>query len=361
MAGAGKDGMGHREVAIVSYASVATPRVEESETQMLFPVVAEAIERSGIGRKEIGFTCSGSADYLTGASFAFVSLLEVTGAWPPISESHVEMDGAWALYEAWVRLQHGDVDTALVFASGLSSRCDLREVLALQTDPYYLAPLGFDHVSAAALQARASLDAGVATEQDMAEVALRARVDAASGPGARPDVEGSAGASALLREPYAVAPLRAHDCPPVTDGAAAVVLAVGDKAREVCDRPAWIGGIAHRVEQHYPGMRDLSRSESARLAGIAAGAGDGAVEVAELSAAFSHEELILRDALGLGDDVIVNPSGGALASNPIMATGLVRIGEAYRQIREQGRHRVLAHAASGPCLQQNLVCVLEGE
>jgi hypothetical protein len=31
------------------------------------------------------------------------------------------MDGAWALYEAWVRLHHGDIDTALVFGSGKSS------------------------------------------------------------------------------------------------------------------------------------------------------------------------------------------------------------------------------------------------
>ena len=359
MAGRRRVKSGLRDVAVVSYASVASAQVEDSETQMLFPVVAEAIERSGIPRKEIGFTCSGSADYLTGSSFAFVSLLEVTGAWPPISESHVEMDGAWALYEAWVRLQHGDVDTALVYASGMSSRCNLREVLALQMDPYYLAPLGFDHVSAAALQARALLDAGHGSERKMAEVAARSRRDAASNPNAQLSVE--ADADALLREPYVVAPLHAHDCPPVTDGAAAVVLAVGDKAREVCGRPAWISGIAHRIEQHYPGMRDLSRSESARLAGIAAGAGSAPVEVAELSAAFSHEELILRDALGLADDVSVNPSGGALSSNPIMATGLVRIGEAYRQIRENGRGRVLAHAASGPCLQQNLVCVLEGD
>ncbi len=174
-----------REVAVVSYASAASTAVEESETQMLFPVVAEAIERSGIGRKEIGFTCSGSADYLAGGSFTFVSLLEVTGAWPPISESHVEMDGAWALYEAWVRLQHGDIDTALVYASGVSSRCDLREVLALQGDPYYLAPLGFDHVSAAALQARAYLDAGGCTEEDMAAVAARSRADARAYPNAR--------------------------------------------------------------------------------------------------------------------------------------------------------------------------------
>jgi acetyl-CoA acetyltransferase len=57
--------------------------------------------------------------------------------------------------------------------------------------------------------------------------------------------------------------------------------------------------------------------------------------------------------------VSVNPSGGPLAANPIMATGLVRITEAARQIRDEGKHRTLAHSSSGPCLQQNLVCILE--
>ncbi len=43
-----------------------------------------------------------------------------------------------------------------------------------------------------------------------------------------------------------------------------------------------------------------------------------------------------------------------------MATGLVRIAEAAGQIRDNGKHRTLAHSTSGPCLQQNLVCILEG-
>ena len=84
------------------------------------------------------------------------------------------------------------------------------------------------------------------------------------------------------------------------------------------------------------------------------------VEVAELSAPFSPQEVILRNALGLGDDVNVNPSGGALAANPVMVTGLVRVIEAARQVSEQGRDRVLAHATAGQALQQNLVCILEG-
>jgi acetyl-CoA acetyltransferase len=349
-----------RDVAIVSFAqSGGRVDVEETETQMLYPVVSEAIERSGIPRREIGFTCSGSADYLAGAPFAFVGNLEATGAWPPISESHVEMDGAWALYEAWVRLQHGDVDAALVFSSGISSRGNLREVLCLQNDPYYLMPLWADHVSLAALQARAYLDASGAKESALAEVASRSRRNARSNPNAL--VSGDQGPDELLAEPYVVSPLRPSDCPPVTDGAAAVVLVAGDRARDVCERPAWIRGIDHRIDPHYVGVRDLSRSESARLAAHHAGVGDAPVEVAELTAVFSHEELILREALGLGDDVEINPSGGALVSNPLMASGLTRIGEAFRQISERGRHRTVGHAASGPCLQQNLVCVLEGD
>ena len=349
-----------REVAIVSFAQ--TPSiygVTETESQLLFPVIAEAIERSGIPRKEIGFTCSGSADYLAGASFAFVGNLEATGAWPPISESHVEMDGAWALYEAWVRLQHGDVDTALVFSSGISSRGDMREVLCLQNDPYYLMPLWADHVSLAALQARALLDTGKVTEADLAEVAARSR-RAATG-NSMAQVAGDVTAEAMSAEPYVVAPLRAGDCPPVSDAAAAMVLVAGDRARDVCERPAWIRGIDHRIEPHYPGVRDLTTSRSTRLAAEHVGVGDAPVEVAELSATFSHEELILRDALDLADDVEVNPSGGALAANPLMVTGLIRIGEAFRQIHDHGRTRTLGHATSGPCLQQNLVCVLEGD
>jgi acetyl-CoA acetyltransferase len=349
-----------RDVAVVAFAQTPSlPEVPTTETQMLFPVITEAIEQSGIERRDIGFWVSGSCDYLAGAPFAFVSNLEATGAWPPIPESHVEMDGAFALFEAYTRLQHGDVDTALVFCSGLSSRSDLRETLAVQLDPYYLMPLWPDHISLAALQARAFLDRNGATERDMAEVAARSLRSAQDNPNAQ--VRGDHTADELLAADYLVEPLRAHDCPPVSDAAAAVVLAVGDRARAVCSRPAWIRGIDTRTDPHSPGNRDLAVSPSTRLAGQKAGVHNGPVEVAELCAPFTHQELIISEALELGDDVDINPSGGALAANPIMVAGLIRIGEAFRQINERGRNRVVAHATSGPCLQQNLVAVLEGE
>src|SRR5687767_11819478 len=203
-----------RDVAVVSFAQSVPSRHEDryNEVEILMPVVSEAIERSGIGRKEIGFTMSGSCDFLAGVPFAFVGGLDAVGAWPPIRESHVEMDGAWALYEAWVRLQHGDLDSALVYAVGKSSMGDLKDVLCLQLDPYVLTPLWPDPISMAALQARAYLEKTGKTERDLAEVAAsyqRKSIDE------------------VLSDPYLVSPLRKHDCPPIADGAAAVVLAAG--------------------------------------------------------------------------------------------------------------------------------------
>jgi acetyl-CoA acetyltransferase len=187
----------------------------------------------------------------------------------------------------------------------------------------------------------------------MAEVAARSRRNAKANPMAQ--LTGDSDPATLLKEPYMVSPLRRHDCPPLSDGAAAVVLAAGDLARRACDRPAWIRSLDHRIESHGLGVRDLTTSPSTALAGRKAAAG---VEVAELHAPFTHQELILRDALELGPQVTVNPSGGALAANAMMVAGLTRIGEAASRIMDGNAKRTLGHATSGPCLQQNLVCVM---
>jgi acetyl-CoA acetyltransferase len=70
---------------------------------------------------------------------------------------------------------------------------------------------------------------------------------------------------------------------------------------------------------------------------------------------------MLAEALGLGEGTVINPSGGPLASNPVMSTGLVRIGEVARRIWSGEAQRGVAHATSGPCLQQNMVCVMEAK
>ena len=138
-----------------------------------------------------------------------------------------------------------------------------------------------------------------------------------------------------------------------------MIIATVEKAQEWGVPYALISGIDHRIESHNLAMRDLTDSVSTRQAAEGAGVQDGKVDVAELYAPFSHQEIILTRALGLGEDTSVNPSGGILAGNLMMASGLSRIGEVFKRIVNGEAQRGVAHVTSGPCLQHNLVTVLE--
>src|SRR5207237_3867069 len=155
-------------------------RTDKTEVQMLLEVITGAVSDAGITRREVDFTCAGSCDYVAGQAFSFVQNIDAVGAWPPKRDSHVEMDGAWALYEAYLRLILGDIDVACAMGSGRSSTADPTLIYPMEMDPFYLAPLGADAMSFAAILARSLLDAGKVTEQQMAEIAARSRRDGKS-------------------------------------------------------------------------------------------------------------------------------------------------------------------------------------
>ena len=344
-----------QEVAVVGFAHAAHTSSSFGTTngvEMLAPVFGECYQQTGLDRTDIDFWCSGSSDYLAGRAFSFIAAIDAIGATPSITESHVEADAAWALFEAWLKITSGMADTALVYGFGKpSASADLDHAMALQLDPYTVAPQwpGRHHI--AALQARSGLFSGAWSEAEMASVAARAC---------------GRDTGALLDEPYVADPLRAHDCPPITDGAAAIVLASGDRARELCANPAYITGIEHIIDSAEFGGRDLTDSPSSRTAAVrATGSSDdkpdfGGISIAELHTPYSHQELVLRRALGIPDQVAVTPSGGSLKADPMFSAGLERIGYAANDIFEGRAERTLAHATGGHLLQQNLVCVMEG-
>ena len=290
-------------------------------------------------------------------------------------ESHVEMDGAWALYEAWVKILTGEAEIALAYGFGKSSGAELRRVLALQLDPYLLAPLWPDSVSIAALQARLGLEAGRWTEKDMAEVAARSRAAALANP--RAQVSGEVAVDELLGRP-----VRRRT-------AAGARLRSGrrrgrgrdHRVRRAGPGPVRAAGLDHRVRA--PDRLGIAGrpGPASRAVGDGRGPGGGSgggraevvpidvapaelapveaapVEVAELHAPFTHQEILLREALGLGDGVAVNPSGGALCGNPMFAAGLARIGMAAQAVmsgqaraRARARHQ-RSRAAAEPGLR----------
>jgi hypothetical protein len=164
----------------------------------------------------------------------------------------------------------------------------------------------------------------------------------------------------LQLDPYVVAPLapRPEDLAglqatsgftalPVCAGAAAVVLTV--------DRPgALVVGVEQRVDSHHLGARDLVTSPSTAAAAVALGLPGSQVDVLEVHAPFSHQAQLVVDAVGADVDAV------RLAdSDPIMVTGLLRVVGAVNAVLDGGARRAVAHATNGPCLQHNLLCVLE--
>jgi len=350
-----------QKIAIVAYSQseCVSQAGAFNEVELIMPQLREVFGQVGLtNAQDVDFTCSGSCDYLQGAAFAFVSGVDALGAVPPIKESHVEMDAAWALYESILKIRMGQAESALIYGFGKSSPGELPIVLSQQLDPYYLAPLWLDTVSMAAMQARLMLESGLITERDMAAVVARSRNNAMNNP--RAQLSGAVSVDELLAEEMYVSPLRKSDCCPVSDGASAMIICTEDKAKEWGVPYALISGIDHRIETHNMGMRDLTDSVSTRKAAETAGVFDRPVDVAELYAPFSHQEIILSRALGLGDEIDINPSGGVLAGNLMMASGLSRFGEVFNRIISGDARRGIAHATSGPCLQHNLVAVIEG-
>lgn len=373
-----------RRVAVSGVAQTTMMERNRSESvqEMIHRVSHEALTDAGISREEIGTVIVGSSDFMDGIAINNVYSVEPAGAFLK-DESKVAMDALFAAYYAWMRILSGAYDTALVVGWGKGSETDINTWSSLQADPFYTRPLGLDGIQAAALQSSAYMQRWGIDERSGAGVVVKNLSNARRNPRAihRPPMDAD---EVMASQPLA-SPIKAADCPPITDGAAAIVLAAEDRARTPY---AWIAGAGTGTDGYQLGSRDLTVIRSARSAarrayGLA-GIKDPPKEVhaAEVSEYCSFQELLLYEALGLcpegqGGKFIetgspfldgplpVNPSGGCLGANPMPCSGLVRLVEAVLQVAgKAGDHQVknarcaLAHGASGLAHQAGVVFVL---
>jgi hypothetical protein len=333
-------------VAVIGYADdVWADGDGSNDAERLAPVTERALAMAGISRTQVGVICTAGYEFGSGVIGSMMDVLDVLPCWPPVTHTHLEGDGAFALGEAWVRLLAGEAEIALVSAFSRPAAADLARVLALQLDPYLVTPLGPGAHQIAALQARAMLETGRYTEWDFAAVVCARR--------------GELSVEQVLAAPYLASPLREPDCSTTSRGAVATaVLAVEGPATRAVARPAWITGLDHRVESGALGLRDLATSASTRAAAEHLGLPGTTIDVLELHAPYSHQELLLIDAIGAAEIGAVNPSGGVLPADPLGVSGLMRIGAAATAVLRGAADRAVGHASNGPALQHNLLCTL---
>jgi acetyl-CoA acetyltransferase len=217
-----------------------------------------------------------------------------------------------------------------------------------------------------------------ATTEQFAKVAVKNQHNGALNP--RAQYGGEVSVEDVLASREIVWPLTLLMCSPVSDGAAAVVLAGGRARRRLNGRRAprvraSVVVSGNRHDQDDPAAGSAGRA--AALAYEAAGVGPDDLDCVELHDATAPAELIAYEQLGLaapgeGPELIesgetglggrlpVNTSGGLLAKgHPIGATGIAQVCEATWQLRGEAGPRQVDGARVA--LTQNGGGWLEGD
>jgi acetyl-CoA C-acetyltransferase len=269
----------------------------------------------------------------------------------------------------------GFAERTLVVAYDKLSEGALQYSISTLYDPFWGREFAVGIMGFSAAYWRARMDVLGHTEEAAAMVAVKNRKNAMANPYAHVKKEVTV-EEVMASKPLAW-PIKLLDVPPISDGAAAIVLATEKAAAKSTDRPAWIDGIAYCCEADNAPERSLMLSEplaiAARHVYRAAGITNPRrqFDVAEVQEPYTCFELNYYESLGLcppgsaadliasgatqlDGDIPVNPSGGCLGANPIGACGLIRLIEGATQVmgrneshQIKGAKRALVQSGGG--------------
>jgi acetyl-CoA C-acetyltransferase len=352
---------------------------ELQHVDLISTAVDRALRGTGLGIQDVDFVIDSGSDILDGRSISNCGFLGAMGAHHK-EESRVEEDGLWAALYAATKIASGSAQVGLVVAYSKPSESDVNAFYATQCEPFAERPVGFDHAAACGLQAQQYLAEADVTEEDLAAIVAHDWAGAARNPMVR--VARAPSVHDVRTSPLAAAPLRALELARPVDGAVALVLASRDVAERVTSTPVWITGIGTASDQHSFVLRERGALPSCRAAAEmaykrASLRDPASASLAETGAGSVVGQLLVLEALGLaepgraarlyreGSTVALNPSGGSLPADPIMATGLVRLGEAALQLARRvdhappGASSAIVHGTGGVGMQNHCVFTLE--
>lgn len=253
-------------------------------------------------------------------------------------------------------------DTVLVVGFEKHSEGHTQTGMAL-TDPFWDRAVASGALGNFALSISQYMAERDVTEEHAALVAVKARHNAARNPYAHlrmPELT----VDQVLESRMLAEPLHLLDMCPQSDGAAAIVVASEKVARRRGGAAAWVHAAVTRHDQPYLG--DLDRRlvtmralrDAAGTAYAQAGITDPLrdFDVAEIYEPASYAELAWYEALGFCEEgqaarlieegttsmegpLPVNPSGGVLSTNPVGASGVIRVAEAAAQLMGRAGER----------------------
>lgn len=374
--------MGLSRVAVVASAQTEL-RDAWSNAQhidLISSVVTSVFKGTGLTLDDVDFIIDSGSDVLDGRSISNCGFLGALGAHHK-EEARVEEDGLWAALYGLNKIRSGSSSVGLIVAYSKPSESKVDAYWNAQVEPFYQRPVGFGQRAANGIQAQRYVNSHGVKDRDLAEIVAKRWSAAAAFGGIvadeTPDVD------AVLSSPEAAAPLTELMFARPVDGAVAVLVAREDIARRTSRAPVFITGVGTSMDRHAFASRDeglASCSAAAKMAYAKAGWLGADADVAEVSGSSVVGELLAIEAVGLADAgkgvvvategrAAINASGGALPADPIMATGLLRLAHASRQLSSPELYgsgsasaapaKAIVHGAGGVGMQNNCVFTLE--
>jgi acetyl-CoA C-acetyltransferase len=372
----------------VGMTAIEKNKIGDGFADMAWEAVNLALADAGMSIDDIDNVVTTSNDFWDGRTISCMAVSDASGARDK-NVSCVEGDGTFGAFYGLSRILSGSYGTTLVTAHSKGSESVSSLITNAAFDPIYERSIGMDMVSACAMQAHAYMHRTGTTARQLARVSVKNHGNARHNPKAQLPM--AITVDDVLASEMICDPLHKLDCSPVSDGCCAVIIAGGDRVAGTARPPVWIKGAAFCADAYHLGDRDLSRApaltRASQKAFDMAGITDPAtqVHVAEVYDAFTYQELMWLEAMGLCADgqagglleagvfdidgrLPVNASGGLLSGHPVIAGGLIRMAEVVRQLRGEadGAQATsptvgVAQGVNGLCGQSHCVWVLSKE
>ena len=360
-------------------------RKEDTFDELVFEVVTKALADAGGEIGDIDNIVTVSNDFWDGRDVSCMAIQDAAGSWDK-DISTVEGDGSFGVLYGMMRAMSGSFETSLVVSHMKGSEAVMNLITNAIFDPIYQRSLGIDATSSAALQARVYMEKAKATQEDFALTSVKNHKNAKNNPHAQLPMDISV--EDVMKSKMLADPLKLLDCSPISDGAAAVVIATEKGAKRFKKSPVWIKGVGHMSDSYILGYRDLASTRALDAAAKKAYKTAGVknplkdLDVVELYDAYSYMEPLWYEGLGLAKEgkgvellrsgetamdgsLPVNPSGGVISAHPVLVAGIARIIEGVLQLRGEAEKRqvkgaktALAHGINGACGQSHCVFVM---
>ena len=363
-----------RRVGIIGIGHGVFGRRSDATVQELaFEAFSAALDDAGMERKELDASVIGSVpEYHKQRSLPGV-VQEYLGLVPkPTWLTEVACaSGSAAIRTAWMSIKAGVHNIIAVIGCQKMTELTTPEILALMGrvgEVQWESVFGTTFPAYYALFAQRHMHEFGTTREQLLEVAIKNHFYGAKNPNAlfRKEIT----MEKAVASDQVASPLQVYDCCANADGAACVILACEERAREISPKTVWLDGMgcatASMSVLRRPSLVGLPSAEAAgaeayRMAGVKA----EDIKVAEVHDCFTIAEIMAYEDLGfckkgeggrfiadrqtyIGGKVAVNVDGGLKAKgHPIGATGVSMTYEIAQQLRGEAGERQVPNADVG--------------